>query len=143
MRRDLAGGSLVRSSALADSSAEVVRSEELDIFVVESVTELAVLETVQTGNVKTSITESITATNDGLQVYRSSKSRFHCGGRLQGRLVKLKHITQARWYEYHPSTPSGSRTPGADEGIFIPTRLDKVETLCKSVLVTNVKTVKS
>ena len=42
-----------------------------------------------------------------------------------------KDINQAIWYEYHPSTPSGSKTPsgsrtaGPDEGIFIPTRLIK------------------
>ena len=34
---------------------------------------------------------------------------------------------QAIWYEYHPSTPSGSRTAGPDEGIFIPTRLTSIQ----------------
>ena len=33
---------------------------------------------------------------------------------------------QASWYEYHPSTPSGSRTARPDGGIFIPTRLEKM-----------------
>ena len=32
-------------------------------------------------------------------------------------------LTQASWYEYHPSTPSGSKQGRGDEGIFIPTRL--------------------